>query len=385
MSAHSQRGARPRRHLRYAFRRHRTGALSVEPRRALAVYRALDLSGDRTSSRALLGFSGRRLAGRSVVISPADCAALARSLRDSGYPLSDGGIRLFKMERGFSTAVRIGPDVAAAYGRFALGKDARLNVSAEEWKRLDTETRRVLRLLMLIGRDPDTLVAVRRVLGVRDSRRAPDGTVLVGRVTAQRLLSWAHGYGWSFDDSGLRRLARALGAQRLPLDRRVAGFVADSILCRGEPAHDYRRFVCAGATLNRRTLSMLRNAERRLEGAARLVVTRGSYAGSSRGAHPHLGGGAVDLVIEPTTPERVERVVGTLREVGFAAWFRTRLARQHVHAVAIGDLEASAAAVWQVKSYFEGKDGRSRSAPDPHGAVPAALPRWTAKYRVAFL
>ncbi|MEE8410553.1 MAG: hypothetical protein V3T05_13200 [Myxococcota bacterium] len=381
---------RRRRPLRYAFRQQKTSGLSKEPRRALAVYRALNLTGDKTSSHALLSFSGRpaKLHRGSLVIGPVDCAALARRLREDGYPLTDDGIVCFKIERGFSNVVRIGPDVAAAYGRFARGKDTRLNVSADEWKEFDDETRRALTILMLIGRDPESLIAVRRVLGVRDSHRAPDGVVLVGSVTARRLVRWAQAHGWSLDDPGLVSLARAVGLPTADIGAELATFVADSVLCRGEPIHDYTQYKCGRHILSRRTLTMLRHAERRLRSALRFEVIKGSYLGDngdSRGAHPHMGGGVVDLTIGNVPSELMERAVLMLRESGFAAWYRDRIDRPHIHTIAIGDVEAAPAALWQVKSYFGSCDGRSRSDRDPHRKIRARLPRWVAKYRVAFI
>ncbi|MBI3178018.1 MAG: hypothetical protein HYZ27_00055 [Deltaproteobacteria bacterium] len=375
------------RKLRYAFGGRDTSTLSVEPRRALAVYRALDLSENSKASRTLLGFSGRRPPApkTGVVISTDDCDALAGRLRYAGYPLSDAGIRLFKLERGFSNAVRISPEVAAAYARYAQGVEARLNVSADEWNRLNSAARNALRILLTMGREPSRLLAVRRALGVRDSNQAPDGVILVGRVTAERLMAWAFVHGWSLDDAGLEQLARACGARPGILDSTVARFVADAVVCRGEPLHDYARITRGGHTLNRRTVLMLRASERLLDADQHFRIAKGSYLGEiGRGAHPHLGGGAVDVVTSSDAPALIANAVAALRQVGFAAWFRSREAQPHIHAVAVGDRELSPSAAWQVKSYFEGRDGRSRSEADPHAQLCVSLPAWIGKYRVPY-
>ena len=69
MNEQTKRAVGPaRRPLRVDFRQQKTSGLSVEPRRALAVYRALNLSDDRTSSQMLLNYSGRRMRLESGVL-----------------------------------------------------------------------------------------------------------------------------------------------------------------------------------------------------------------------------------------------------------------------------------------------------------------------------
>jgi len=375
-----------RRPLRVDFRQQKTSGLEVEPRRALAVYRALNLSDDRTSSQMLLDSSGRRmrLERGAMSISSADCTALASRLRRSGYPLTDDGIRRFKMERGFSSVVRIGPDIASAYARFVKGVETRINVTREEFQTLDEETRCALKLLMHIGREPTNLMVVRQALGVRDSDKVPNGTILVGRVTAERLVRWAHQTGWTLDGGGLAKIARVRGAANPAVDAALARFVADAVLCRNEPAHDYTHYSQGGKVVNRRTVLMLKAAEARL-GELRLGISKGSYVDTGRGAHPHMGGGVVDVFLGDVSSQMVERAVLALREVGFAAWSRSRAESSHIHAVAIGDREMAAAAWWQVKAFFRGRDGRTRAGRDPHRHLKAKAPRWTARYRIAAL
>ncbi len=50
--------------------------------------------------------------------------------------------------------------------------------------------------------------------------------------------------------------------------------------------------------------------------------------------------------------------------------------------MAIGDRELSAAAAWQVRAYFKGRDGRSRSGPDPHMHVCVRRPKWLVRYKL---
>src|SRR5689334_3233777 len=82
-------------------------SLSQESQRALSLFRAVNLTGDAAAAQTLISFAGRE---GEAVVSEGECQSLAAGLRDRGYPLTDGGIKRFKMERGFSEAVRIGPD-----------------------------------------------------------------------------------------------------------------------------------------------------------------------------------------------------------------------------------------------------------------------------------
>ena len=128
---------------------------------------------------------------------------------------------------------------------------------------------------------------------------------------------------------------------------------------------------------------MLITAERRFGESLRRRIIRGSYAeDGSLGAHPHKGGGVLDLAVAGDTIDATERLVEAVRRAGFAAWLRDRQSSRHVHAVAIGDLEMSAAARWQVKSYFAGRDGRTQMSEDPHRSLSDALPpAWVGRYR----
>jgi len=135
-----------------------------------------------------------------------------------------------------------------------------------------------------------------------------------------------------------------------------------------------KRVTRDGKTLNKRTLDMLERAEDRL--GEKLYVVQGSYNGGgvSASAGTHDGGGAIDL--SPT--DHPERVVRALREVGFAAWHRATLPgvwNEHIHAIAIGDSEASAGAKAQVAEYYGGYDGLAGNGRD-EGPKVVPIPVW---------
>jgi len=149
--------------------------------------------------------------------------------------------------------------------------------------------------------------------------------------------------------------------------------------CR-RPPDDYRRRSIRGEPVNARTLWMLKLAARIYRGPGDpMRVVQGSYTDDLDASFgTHAGGGVVDISIRTKLPphdvvsmDEAYKIVDALRLVGFAAWLRlpddldppTTL---HIHAVAIGDRELSAAARQQLygpEGYFKGYDG----VPPEHG------------------
>lgn len=367
--------------LRFGLDDSRAASLAPEPRRALALLRALELAGNGDGAKSLLFFGGAKLEleATTPTIEASTCENIARAMRDKGYPLTDRGVKLFKMEHGFSGLVRIGPDVAQAYVRWAGGKSTRIEASQVD----DTsrEERRAIEILRLIGREPDELKAVFKVLELPRFRRGE--TVDLGKTHGQALLAWVESRSWALDDDGWKRLAKAAGDRdnQGRVTAAIAGFVRDALLGADEPEHDYRQQAMGEHTVNARTLKMLQHAQRALHGVLKLRMVRGSYTGGER-AHPHQAGGAVDISVRGMGKADIDLVVIAMREAGFAAWFRNREGRPHVHAIAIGDREMSASAAWQVRSYFRGRDGRSDPGSDPHKHLSIRLPKWLARYRL---
>ncbi len=370
--------------LRFGFDGSRAASLATEPRRALALLRALELAGNGDGAKALLGFGGAtlELEATTPTIEMSTCEGLARAMRDNGYPLTDRGMKLFKMEHGFSGLLRIGPDVAQAYARWADGESTRVEVS--EVDATTPEESRAIELLRIIGREPDELRAVFKVLDLPRFRQGE--TVDLGKPHAQALLSWAAGMAWSFADDGWKRIAKAAGERDSGsrVTTTIAGFVRDALLGAGEPEHDYGRQTLGEHTVSTRTLKMLQQVQRSLQGGLKVRLIRGSYTNESddKGARPHQGGGAVDLSVRGMGAADIDQLVLALREAGFAAWYRAREDRPHVHALAVGDREMSASAAWQVRAYFRGRDGRSNSGPDAHKHLPIRLPKWLSRYRL---
>jgi hypothetical protein len=132
---------------------------------------------------------------------------------------------------------------------------------------------------------------------------------------------------------------------------------------------------------------MLEQAAQLYDGPGDLLrVTQGSYTtGEATSFGTHAGGGAVDISIRNPTQtgevlwDETDAMVMALRRVGFAAWYRAPGdlgpgSAAHIHAIAIGDRELSAAALAQLtgpQGYFRGLDGLPAEYggphPDPHG------------------
>ena len=146
------------------------------------------------------------------------------------------------------------------------------------------------------------------------------------------------------------------------------------------PPDDYQRVPIGSETVSARTLWMLTLAQALYRGRGDpLNITQGSYVdGVPESFGTHAGGGAVDISVrvksEPSSllsEDEMTKLVTALRQAGFAAWARLpgdldALSGIHIHALAVGDRELSAAARRQLdgpEGYFRGLDG----VPPEHG------------------
>jgi hypothetical protein len=122
--------------------------------------------------------------------------------------------------------------------------------------------------------------------------------------------------------------------------------------------------------VNRRTKVMLDIANQSI--GFDLVIIQGSYMLPSEVAdeseHTHNGGGVIDLRTSDI-PAHIgtERAVRALREVGFAAFHRRQptFTEDHIHAVAIGDVQMDPTAKDQVAEYFDHRNGLGGEDTDP--------------------
>lgn len=163
----------------------------------------------------------------------------------------------------------------------------------------------------------------------------------------------------------------------------------DGITPTGEPTEDYTRISyngVSGVVVNRRTKTLLERAVVALSDSYSWTpyLTQGSYhTGTSSSAGTHDGGGVVDIRVTTMTENGRNLCVQALREVGFAAWYRTPAEgfSVHIHAVAIGDWEMSPQAEDQVQDYFNGLNGLANNGPDTlPSSYPDAPPSWALKY-----
>ncbi|EHR49892.1 putative peptidoglycan binding protein [Saccharomonospora marina XMU15] len=127
------------------------------------------------------------------------------------------------------------------------------------------------------------------------------------------------------------------------------------------------RTTHGGKVVNERTKAMLRQAQR-LAGHT-FKLDQGSYnpGGDPTSAGTHDGGGVVDINVDGMNRALRSKAVKALRQVGFAAWYRTPSQGDwphHIHAVAINDPDLSSPAQHQVGDYYLGRNGLANEAPD---------------------
>jgi hypothetical protein len=119
------------------------------------------------------------------------------------------------------------------------------------------------------------------------------------------------------------------------------------------------RVAYRGVTINTRTKAMLLAAEQ-LAGIT-VSLTQGSYnpGGVDASAGTHDGGGAMDISVSGMSSTTRTNLIKALRQVGFAAWYRTPAQgfAYHVHAMAISDPDLSSGAQHQTGDYYLGLNG----------------------------
>ncbi|MER6799621.1 peptidoglycan-binding domain-containing protein, partial [Amycolatopsis mediterranei] len=114
-----------------------------------------------------------------------------------------------------------------------------------------------------------------------------------------------------------------------------------------------------GQTLNTRTKAMLVAAEGKA--GFQVSLTQGSYnpGGVDASAGTHDGGGAMDISVSGMSSTTRNTLLKALRNVGFAAWYRTPAEgfEYHIHAMAISDPDLSSGAQHQTGDYYLGMNG----------------------------
>lgn len=132
-----------------------------------------------------------------------------------------------------------------------------------------------------------------------------------------------------------------------------------------------------GYTFDSRTVEMLKRAEK-ISGIY-FRPTQGSYSRGSLSAGTHSGGGAVDLSVRGLTYAQCEKVVKALRQVGFAAWHRSRAEgpwAAHIHGIAIGGPSLPPVAQRQVLAYKNGRNGLASNRRDKHAHLGVPFRTW---------
>jgi hypothetical protein len=118
-----------------------------------------------------------------------------------------------------------------------------------------------------------------------------------------------------------------------------------------------------GALVDRKTVELLKIAERRLGYEVDVIKGHSVASSGSVSATTHNEGGVCDL-----QPADHVRKVKVLRDLGCAAWFRTKTSDwdEHIHFVVIGHGNLDPMAADQVRKYKAGQDGLAGSTKDPN-------------------
>ena len=140
----------------------------------------------------------------------------------------------------------------------------------------------------------------------------------------------------------------------------------------------YDRVPFRGVTVNRRMKRALEWAERQ-DGVPTLQLSQGAYSGSvAASGSTHDGGGSVDIRTSVMSEAQRRKVMKALKRAGWAAWYRDERDgfSPHIHAVLIGDKQASNSARWQMGEFDAGRNGLTSQRADRNP--------WRPKERVRF-
>ena len=189
-----------------------------------------------------------------------------------------------------------------------------------------------------------------------------------GPVTRAAVRAFERKHGWRTDGIAGQRVQEQLAKEvsKLPPPPKPTWKTVKA------PPSDYRIISFRGVKVDVRTRVMVERAEsymKKMGINSKLSFSQGSFNHSvSASAGTHDGGGALDIRIGGFSSATADKVVKALRMAGFAAWRRgvNDTFSPHIHAIAIGDRQASAVAKAQVAEYFRGGDGLVGSRTDIH-------------------
>lgn len=175
-----------------------------------------------------------------------------------------------------------------------------------------------------------------------------------GEAILRPELTAALGHDWVYAANKRAKRGGIQGAARFLQGFKEGGIAPDRGGNRTATPGDFEVTRYQGKKIDWYTLRMLQAAERLVQHA--FTITQGSYSTSvAASGSTHAGGGALDLGWTGKDSD-----VAALRMSGFAAWHRNPSQgpwHDHIHAIAIGDIMASASAKRQVQDYFNGGNG----------------------------
>jgi hypothetical protein len=131
-----------------------------------------------------------------------------------------------------------------------------------------------------------------------------------------------------------------------------------------------------GKIFDPRTVLMLKEAE--AISKVKIVPTQGSFSRGKLSAGTHGGAGAVDISVRGLNSRQIDALTKALRQVGFAAWSRTRADgfSPHIHAIAIGAKPLPRVAAGQVVAYKAGRNGLASRSKDRQAYLKVPFRTW---------
>ena len=145
-------------------------------------------------------------------------------------------------------------------------------------------------------------------------------------------------------------------------------FARGGVVGSSDPVDDYSRVRYGNKTFNARTVRMLKRAEEKY--GSPFEFYQGSYSTNVKASMgTHDGGGAVD--IKP--PSNVTKALTALSQAGFWAKWRDKMNPPHIHAIAYGDKELSAAARKQLGLPADYEGDPVEGSQDSIGNIAAVL------------
>jgi hypothetical protein len=191
-----------------------------------------------------------------------------------------------------------------------------------------------------------------------------------------------HGKTWrpwsTYNDGAYKPFLAAARAAAAVVGNNWAAHLPGATAPAPDPGGSPMSVTWRGVKVDKRTSLMLTEVAKLTR--ATITPTQGSYSSSvGASAGTHSGGGAVDVHAAGLPAADIEQIVKVMRQVGFAAWHRLPSQGnwpEHIHAIAVGCPDLSAAAAHQVTALRNGLNGLANGHKDPEASLHLPVITW---------